>query len=138
SVAFFSAQTGNIKKHFLDLDGASTNIKIQPTMYGIFFEDINFAADGGLYAELIKNRSFEFDEPLTGWKQPNTKTLSPNLDSGFLTIITDKSKTNKNYARITVWNDKSYLLENEGFRGIGLHQGEKYDLSFNLENVSGN
>ncbi|SDH80943.1 alpha-N-arabinofuranosidase [Chryseobacterium taeanense] len=138
SVAFFSAQNGNVKKHFLDLDGASTNIKIQPTMYGIFFEDINFAADGGLYAELIKNRSFEFDEPLTGWKQPNTKTLSPNLDSGFLTIITDKSKTNKNYARITVWNDKSYLLENEGFRGIGLHQGEKYDLSFNLENVSGN
>ncbi|WP_374459361.1 alpha-L-arabinofuranosidase C-terminal domain-containing protein [Chryseobacterium taeanense] len=138
SVAFFSAQNGNVKKHFLDLDGTSTNIKIQPTMYGIFFEDINFAADGGLYAELIKNRSFEFDEPLTGWKQPNTKTLSPNLDSGFLTIITDKSKTNKNYARITVWNDKSYLLENEGFRGIGLHQGEKYDLSFNLENVSGN
>lgn len=138
SVAFFSAQKGNVKKHFLDLDGASTNIKIQPTMYGIFFEDINFAADGGLYAELIKNRSFEFDEPLTGWKQPNTKTLSPNLDSGFLTIITDKSKTNKNYARITVWNDKNYLLGNEGFRGIGLHQGEKYDLSFNLENVSGN
>lgn len=138
SVTFFSAQNGNVKKHFLDLDGASTNIKIQPTMYGIFFEDINFAADGGLYAELIKNRSFEFDEPLTGWKQPNTKTLSPNLDSGFLTIITDKSKTNKNYARITICKDKNYVLENEGFRGIGLHQGEKYDLSFNLENVSGN
>ncbi|WP_434981343.1 alpha-L-arabinofuranosidase C-terminal domain-containing protein [Daejeonia sp. YH14] len=138
SVAFFSAQNKTIKAHFLDLDATSTNIKIQPTMYGIFFEDINFAADGGLYAELIKNRSFEFDEPLTGWKQPNTKTLSPNLDSGFLTIITDKSKTNKNYARITVWNDENYVLENEGFRGIGLHQGEKYDLSFNLENVSGN
>jgi alpha-N-arabinofuranosidase len=123
SVAFFSAQNKTTKTHFLDLDGTSTNIKIQPTMCGIFFEDINFAADGGLYAELIKNRSFEFDEPLTGWKQPNTKTLSPNLDSGFLTIITDKSKTNKNYARITVWNDKNYV-ENEGFRGIGLHQGE--------------
>ncbi|MGE4512256.1 MAG: alpha-L-arabinofuranosidase C-terminal domain-containing protein [Chryseobacterium sp.] len=138
SLAFFSAQTGNIKKHLLDLDGASTIIKIQNSMFGIFFVDINFAADGGLYAELIKNRSFEFDEPLTGWKQPNTKTLSPNLDSGFLTIITDKSKTNKNYARITVWDYKNYLLENEGFRGIGLHQGEKYDLSFDLENVSGN
>jgi len=137
SVTFLSAQNGNFQKHFLDLDGTSTNIKIQPTMYGIFFEDINFAADGGLYAELIKNRSFEFDEPLTGWKQPNTKTLSPNLDSGFLTIITDKSKTNKNYARITVWNDKNYSLENEGFRGIGLHQGEKYDFNFNLENISG-
>ncbi|GEN77212.1 alpha-L-arabinofuranosidase C-terminal domain-containing protein [Chryseobacterium hagamense] len=137
TAAFFSAQSQ--KSSFsLDLNGSSTGIKIQPTMYGIFFEDINFAADGGLYAELIKNRSFEFDEPLTGWKQPNTKTLSPNLDSGFLTIITDKSKPNKNYARITVLNDKNYLLENEGFRGIGLHQGGKYDLNFNLENVSGN
>ncbi|MDR6513476.1 alpha-L-arabinofuranosidase C-terminal domain-containing protein [Chryseobacterium camelliae] len=137
TATFFSAQSQ--KSSFsLDLNGASTGIKIQPTMYGIFFEDINFAADGGLYAELIKNRSFEFDEPLTGWKQPNTKTLSPNLDSGFLTIITDKSKPNKNYARVTVSNDKNYLLENEGFRGIGLHQGGKYDLNFNLENVSGN
>lgn len=138
SVAFFSAQNGHVTKHFLDLDGTSTNIKIQPTMYGIFFEDINFAADGGIYAELIKNRSFEFDEPLMGWKQQNTKTLSPNLDSGFLTIITDKSKTNKSYARITIYKDKNYVLENEGFRGIGLHQGEKYDFSFYLDNISGN
>ncbi|WP_294323411.1 alpha-L-arabinofuranosidase C-terminal domain-containing protein [uncultured Chryseobacterium sp.] len=137
TVTFFSAQSQK-SSYVLDLNGASTGIKIQPTMYGIFFEDINFAADGGIYAELIKNRSFEFDEPLTGWKQPNTKTLSPNLDSGFLTIITDTSKTNKNYARITILNDKNYSLENEGFRGIGLYQGGKYDLSFNLENVSGN
>ena len=35
---------------------------IQPTMYGLFFEDINYAADGGLYAEMIKNRSFEFPQ----------------------------------------------------------------------------
>ncbi|KFE99060.1 alpha-L-arabinofuranosidase C-terminal domain-containing protein [Chryseobacterium luteum] len=134
-VAFSTAQTS---KFTFDLDGSPTNIKIQPTMYGIFFEDINFAADGGIYAELIKNRSFEFDEPLMGWKQQNTKTLSPNLDSGFLTIYSDHSKTNKNYARITVYNDKNYILENEGFWGIGLHQGAKYDFSFDLENVSGN
>lgn len=107
-------------------------------MYGIFFEDINFAADGGIYAELIKNRSFEFDEPLTGWKQKNTQTLSHNLDSGFLTIYSDHSKTNKNYARITVHNDKKYILENEGFRGIGLHKDAGYDFSFDLENASGN
>jgi len=36
---------------------------IQPTMWGVFFEDINFAADGGIYAELVKNRSFEFSLP---------------------------------------------------------------------------
>ncbi|HLL43137.1 MAG TPA: hypothetical protein VK369_08370, partial [Segetibacter sp.] len=40
---------------------------IQPTMWGIFFEDINLGADGGIYAELVKNRSFEFNSPLMGW-----------------------------------------------------------------------
>ncbi|OCA76544.1 alpha-L-arabinofuranosidase [Chryseobacterium contaminans] len=138
SAAFFSAQNNTVRTFNLDLKETSSAVKIQPTMYGIFFEDINFAADGGLYAELIKNRSFEFDEPFTGWKQPNTKTLSPNLDSGFLTIYSDPAKTNRNYARITILNDKNYILENEGFRGIGIHQGEQYDFSFDLENVSGN
>ena len=42
---------------------------IKPTMWGIFFEDINLAADGGIYAELVKNRSFEFTTPLMGWKE---------------------------------------------------------------------
>lgn len=134
----FSAQHTTVRTYNLDLKENPAPVTIQPTIYGIFFEDINFAADGGLYAELIKNRSFEFDEPFTGWKQPNTKTLSPNLDSGFLTIYTDHSKSNKNYARITVLNNKNYLLENEGFRGIGIHEGAKYDFSFDLENVSGN
>src|SRR5688572_29616611 len=41
---------------------------VQPTMWGVFFEDINMGADGGLYAELVKNRSFEFNRPLMGWK----------------------------------------------------------------------
>ena len=48
------------------LDPARTKFDISPTMYGVFFEDINFAADGGLYAELIKNRSFEFPNGLSG------------------------------------------------------------------------
>jgi len=43
--------------------------KISSQMYGIFSEDINFAADRRLYPELVKNRSFEFDQPLAGWKE---------------------------------------------------------------------
>ena len=43
--------------------------QISPTMYGIFFEDINFGADGGLYSEMVKNRSFEFPEPMMGWSK---------------------------------------------------------------------
>ena len=50
--------------------------EIQPTMYGIFFEDINFGADGGLYAELVKNRSFEFSpDHYMGW---NSATTGPS------------------------------------------------------------
>ena len=50
------------------VDASQPGEAISPTMYGVFFEDINFGADGGLYAELIKNRSFEFDQPLRGWR----------------------------------------------------------------------
>ena len=138
TAAFFSAQNKSKSTFTLDLNGASTGIKIQPTMYGIFFEDINQAADGGIYAELIKNRSFEFNEPLMGWQQPKTVALSENKNSGFITMITNKDKTNHNYVRITINDDKGYELYNEGFKGIGLHQRAGYDLSFMLQNVSGN
>ncbi|MDE6342736.1 MAG: alpha-L-arabinofuranosidase, partial [Muribaculaceae bacterium] len=52
---------------------------IQPTMYGIFFEDINYGADGGLYAELVKNRSFEFPQTFMGWKTFGNVTV---MDDG--------------------------------------------------------
>ena len=52
----------------LDVQVNKTIAEVNPDMYGVFFEDINFGADGGLYAELIKNRSFEFPQNLMGWK----------------------------------------------------------------------
>ena len=52
---------------------------IQSTMYGLFFEDINYAADGGLYAEMIKNRSFEFPQHFMGWEvYGNVELLTAN------------------------------------------------------------
>ena len=51
------------------VDAAHPGAAISPQMFGIFFEDINFAADGGLYPELVKNRSFEFNEPLAAWHE---------------------------------------------------------------------
>ena len=118
----------------LDVD-LTTTAKIQPTMYGIFFEDINFAADGGLYGELVKNRSFEFAQPMMGWKQPDTDPYSANENSGIAnTLNFEKNKTNKNILRVNVFNDKKYSLVNEGFRGIGIHKGETYRLSFYAAN----
>ena len=55
-----SCALGAQAQHVMTVDVSRPTAKIQPTMYGIFFEDINFGADGGLYAELVKNRSFEF------------------------------------------------------------------------------
>lgn len=123
----------------LVLDLKDTGIKIQPTMYGVFFEDINFSADGGLYAELIKNRSFEFPDAKMGWKQPNSARPSLNGNSGFAKITNYVSPNggNKKYSHTVVHNDKNYVLINEGFRGIGLHGGKKYDLSVMMANNKG-
>ena len=55
-------------QHVMDVNTKKLGAAVQPTMYGIFFEDINYAADGGLYAEMVKNRSFEFPERLMGWR----------------------------------------------------------------------
>lgn len=103
--------------------------KIQPNMYGIFFEDINFGADGGLYAELIKNRSFEFPQSLMGWKTfGNVEVLN---DGPFA--------RNPHYVRLSNPGHphKHTGLENEGFRGIGIKAGEKYRFSVWARSVNG-
>ncbi len=59
----------------------STAIKkpIAPTMWGLFFEDINRSGDGGLYAELVKNRSFDFPDPFMGWQaNPDRRDYAKN------------------------------------------------------------
>ena len=84
---------GQAQKTNLEVNTTNTVTKIQPTMYGVFFEDINFAADGGLYAEMIKNRSFEFELPMMGWIEPNSKRHSLNKQSGIATIITTAANT---------------------------------------------
>lgn len=104
--------------------------EMQPTMYGIFFEDINFAADGGLYAELVKNRSFEFTLPMMGWSQPNSNTHSLNENSGMATAMRSGKEHHAHYCRVEVKNDSGYSLINEGFRGMGVKAGEAYNLSF--------
>lgn len=99
---------------------------IQPTMWGIFFKDINMAADGGIYAELVKNRSFEFAKPLMGWKILKSYTIEGVL-------IINQSETNPSnprYARISIGEgEASFGLSNEGFRGMGIKQGMTFHFS---------
>src|SRR6187200_613934 len=99
---------------------------IAPTMWGVFFEDINFGADGGLYAELVKNRSFEFPIAMMGWRENRV-----NYQKGrFLIINKSDNSANARFARITINNPEgNYSLSNEGFRGIGVHKEKQYDFS---------
>jgi len=94
---------------------------IQPTMYGLFFEDINFGADGGLYAELIKNRSFDYPQNLMGWKTYGG--LSVRNDGPF--------ERNPHYVRLSNsgHGHKHTGLENEGYFGIGVKQDAEYRFS---------
>jgi alpha-N-arabinofuranosidase len=126
------------KERKLELNLANTGVKIAPTMYGIFFEDINFGADGGLYAEMVKNRSFEFDDPLMGWKQPNSDRHKLNEKSGFASVIENDHPVNKHLLRVQVKDDKGYSLINEGFRGIGVKANDLYNVSINAAAIDGN
>lgn len=105
----------------MTVDMSKPVAKIQPAMYGIFFEDINFGADGGLYAELVKNRSFEFPQPFVGW-----------LPFGDVSIATENPCFDRNphYAKVTYDGRRTRAgLDNEGYRGIGLKAGEEYRFS---------
>src|SRR3990172_2228160 len=80
------------------VDVGKPGAKISPTMYGVFFEDINFGADGGLYAELVINRSFEFDRPLRGWR-----VVKKSGTEGSVLILRDDNRPrNPRYARISI------------------------------------
>lgn len=132
----FSTIYGNAQKAVLEVDASKTITKIQPTMFGLFFEDINFAADGGLYAEMIKNRSFEFEKPLMGWEQPKSNRSSMNKESGMALPI-NVAANNTNFCRVEINNDKGYALINEGFRGMGVKKDARYNLSFKAANHKG-
>ncbi|HVT90124.1 MAG TPA: alpha-L-arabinofuranosidase C-terminal domain-containing protein [Tepidisphaeraceae bacterium] len=100
---------------------------ISPILNGIFFEDINFAADGGLYPERLKNRSFEFEDPMMGWR----KTERGGVVGGFgLSEDRPLSPNNPHFLRVLIEQPGGgMVLTNEGFRGIGVKQGAKYTFS---------
>jgi len=114
----------------IDIDANQRGPKISPMHYGIFFEDINHAADGGLYAELIRNRSFE-DGPrygapadMQGW---STYAATPSLLIARLIQPSKKVKllnsAQQNALELTIdGTTKPVCLVNEGFWGINTVQ----------------
>ena len=111
------AQTANTMMVQVDKIGA----EIQPTMYGLFFEDINYGADGGLYGELIKNRSFNFPQALMGWKTYGN--VDVKNDGPF--------ERNPHYVHLAYagHDHKHTGLQNEGFFGVPIKKDEEYRFS---------
>ena len=114
----------------INVDAGNPGIKVSPNLYGIFFEDINHAADGGLYAELISNRSFEdSDKDLPTWK------TSAAEGAKISTQLVSKDLLNKVQGKalqltIAAKPNATASLINEGFWGINAVQGRTYKLSF--------
>ncbi|HUE83745.1 MAG TPA: alpha-L-arabinofuranosidase C-terminal domain-containing protein [Pyrinomonadaceae bacterium] len=126
-----SAQTGEITVQ-VDKPGAP----IPATLFGLFFEDINFGADGGLYPERVKNRSFEFPEPLMGWKPVARGDAKGRLQIFDLGSV--KETSNSHFLRILVDTPgKGFGVTNEGFRGIGVEKGAEYTFSIRARRVTG-
>jgi alpha-L-arabinofuranosidase len=120
---------------------------VSPTMWGIFFEDINLGADGGIYAELIKNRSFEFAKPFMGWTKMWSKSttkinpLYPYVQSDFFIINRqEKNTANPRFLRVDLTKKvhDSLGLQNEGFRGMGVKKDLQYNFSILYKQVAGN
>ena len=107
--------------HQMVVQANKPGAEIQSTMYGLFFEDINYGADGGLYAELVKNRSFEFPQHLMGW-----------ITFGHVTVKDDgpfKGCPHYVHLEYSGHHEKYTGIENEGYFGIGLKEGAEYRFS---------
>ncbi|WP_030243857.1 alpha-L-arabinofuranosidase C-terminal domain-containing protein [Streptomyces sp. NRRL S-455] len=119
------AHAEDVTDYAITVDPSARGAKIDDTMYGVFFEDINRAADGGLYAELVQNRSFEYSTadngsytPLTSWTVGGTAQVVN--DSGRL------NERNRNYLSLGAGSS----VTNTGYNtGIRVEQGKRYDFS---------
>lgn len=133
-----AAQDG---QRFAGLKNVEANFKIRPEktksisdlLVGIFFEDINYAADGGLYAELIQNRDFEYtpgDKEFRDntWNSMHSWTLKGDHTNFSIDSISPIHPNNLHYAVLNVKQPEATLL-NAGFDGIPVQKGETYDFS---------
>ena len=121
AIAAASVMAAGAQTNVLDINTKKAGAKIQDTMYGLFFEDINYAADGGLYGELVKNRSFEFPQSFMGWQVFGDVKLKD--DGPF--------ERCPHYVVLGAPNhqERRTGIQNEGYFGIGVVKGEDYRFS---------
>lgn len=122
-----SAAAGTEPAH-ITVQASAPGIAVAPTLHGLFFEDINYGADGGLYAELIENRSFEHRESMHAWSE-----FGEDGARGRLSVLREAplNTNNQSFLRIQVEAPGAlgYGAINSGFDGIALTEGHRYRLS---------
>ena len=130
ALAMSSAIAAFSQSHVFDVNTKKAGATVQKTMYGLFFEDINYAADGGLYGELVKNRSFEFPQSLMGWQAFGN--VEVKNDGPF--------ERCPHYVQLSYagHSDRRTGLVNEGYFGIGVLKGEEYRFTVWAKANSGN
>lgn len=130
ALAMSSAIAAFSQSHVFDVNTKKAGAAVQKTMYGLFFEDINYAADGGLYGELVKNRSFEFPQSLMGWQAFGN--VEVKNDGPF--------ERCPHYVQLSYagHSDRRTGLVNEGYFGIGVLKGEEYRFTVWAKANSGN
>lgn len=128
-IASASVSAACAQTHTLDVNARKVGAAVQPTMYGVFFEDINYAADGGLYGELVKNRSFEFPQALMGWQSFGNVEVRDDGPFGRCPHYVVLGYSGH--------NELATGLQNEGYFGIGVEKGESYRFSVWAKAISG-
>ena len=107
---------------------------IPPTLWGLFFEDINRGADGGLYGEMVENNSFDFPDPMMGWGTwPNQ-----NLRDGIF-LINDQSAENSadpKFLSINTSASDTVGIVNQSFIGMYFKKGMEYSLSIRFRKIT--
>lgn len=117
----------------LTIDTRAEGTKISEDLYGAFYEDINNSADNGLYAELVLNRSFEFDQKLEGWSKYTDAQGDVILEARNDTPI---HENNPNYIRVEVKSTGSAAgISNSGLSGINVEEGMAYNFSAYLRSA---
>lgn len=127
AIAFLVATATQAQTKKFIINANDVTAKVEPNMWGVFFEDINMGADGGIYAELIKNRSFEFYKPLMGWTKEGK-----NIKEGDMLVLNRKDHvSNPRFLRVSTNSavKGNIGLTNEGFRGMGIKKELRYDFS---------
>jgi hypothetical protein len=134
-----SAVSTNAQTAKITVDVAHPGHAISPVLWGIFFEDINLSADGGLYPELVRNRSFEDADTPENWTFVSTggghsEAAVVDGDERARPSVPPLNSFNRKSLRINA--DGAFTLQNDGYWGMNIVAGDRYTLKFAVRDES--